>query len=195
MSEKNKSPQYLDVMANAFKAKEAWRMATFIVSGIAVMLAFGLVNQSRNTPVVLVPMEVATAKGPMEVTTNGVINGTSQEYAANIALGDLSLILNFTPETVQTQYKRFLNRLTDSLYGSQKEALLGQADQLRRDGITQSFFPVEVNVNTASDRVEITGTQLRYRAGTELQRDRITYSISYKVYKGYMHVSDLQQKK
>lgn len=195
MSEKNKSPQYLDVMANAFKAKEAWRMTTFIVSGLLVMMTFAYVNQSRNTPVVLVPMDVATASGQMTVTTNGVINGTSQEYAANIAMGDLSLILNFTPETVQTQYKRFLNRLTDSLYGSQKEALLGQADQLRRDGITQSFFPVEVNVSTASDRVEITGTQLRYRAGTELQRDRITYSISYKVYKGYMHVSDLQQKK
>jgi type IV conjugative transfer system protein TraE len=193
MSQKQSQP-YLDVVANAFKAKEAWRMATFVVSAVAIMLAFALVQNTRNTPVVLVPHDLASAGTRMKVETNGELRGTSQEYLANAALGDVSLILNFTPDNVQTQYKRFLNRLTEALYGEQKETMLGQAEQLRKDGITQSFNPTDVKVSTAGDRVDVSGTQIRYRAGTELQRANVTYSISYKVYKGYLHVSDLRQK-
>lgn len=192
MSEK-KPPPYLDVVANAFKTAQAWRTATLVVSAVAVMLAFALVTSARNTPVVLVPEALATSGERMTVTTNGEIRGTSSEYVANVAQGDLSLILNFTPENVITQHKRFLNRLTDDLYNKQKVDLLVQAERLKKDGITQSFFPSEVRVTPEGNRAVIKGTQIRYVAGKELQRDSITYVISYKVYKGYMHVSDLQQ--
>lgn len=192
MSEK-KPPPYLDVVANAFKTAQAWRTATFVVSTVAVMLAFALVSSARNTPVVLVPEAVATSGERMTVTTNGEIRGTSSEYVANTAMGDLSLILNFTPENVVTQHKRFLNRVTDDLYVQQKESLLAQAEQLKKDNITQSFYPSEVRVAPEGNRAVIRGTQIRYVAGKEMQRVSLTYVISYKVYKGYMHVADLHQ--
>jgi type IV conjugative transfer system protein TraE len=192
MSDK-KPPPYLDVVANAFKTAQAWRTATLVVSAVAVMLAFALVSSARNTPVVLVPEALATSGERMTVTTNGEIRGTSNEYVANVAMGDLSLILNFTPENVVTQHKRFLNRVTDDLYVQQKEALLAQANQLKKDNLTQSFFPSEVRVAPEGNRAVIQGTQIRYVAGKEMQRVSLTYVISYKVYKGYMHVADLHQ--
>lgn len=194
MSDKHPpQPQYLDVIANAFKTAQAWKFATFTVGAVAAILAFALVSSTRNTPVVLVPYELATASERMTVTTNGEIKGTSHEYLANIALGDLSLILNFSPDNVVTQHKRFLNRLTEDLYALQKETLLGLADDLKRKGITQSFYPQEVRVTPEGTRVVITGTQIRYMAGKEMQRAPLTYIVSYKVYKGYMHVADLRQ--
>lgn len=192
MSEK-KPPPYLDVVANAFKTAQAWRTATFVVGAVAIALAFALVSSTRNTPVVLVPENLATSSDRMTVTTNGEIKGTSNEYVANVAMGDLSLILNFTPENVVTQHKRFLNRVTDDLYVQQKETLLAQAAQLKSDNITQSFFPSEVRVTPEGNSAVIQGTQIRYVGGKEMQRVSLTYVISYKVYKGYMHVADLHQ--
>jgi type IV conjugative transfer system protein TraE len=192
MSEK-KPPPYLDVVANAFKTAQAWRTATFVVGAVAIALAFALVSSTRNTPVVLVPESLATSSDRMTVTTNGEIKGTSNEYVANVAMGDLSLILNFTPENVVTQHKRFLNRVTDDLYVQQKEKLLAQAAQLKSDNITQSFFPSEVRVTPEGNSAVIEGTQIRYVGGKEMQRVSLTYVISYKVYKGYMHVADLHQ--
>lgn len=188
----NKAP-YLDVLANAFKTVNAWRNATFFLGAVVVILAYALVYSARNTPVVLVPYDLATSSERVTVTTNGEIRGTSNEYVANVALGDLSLILNYTPENVVTQHKRFLNRLTEDLYAEQKENLLGLADDLKRKDITQSFFPSEVKVSPEGNKVVVSGTQVRFLAGKELQRVKLTYVIAYKVYKGFMHVADLHQ--
>lgn len=193
MSEKSNAP-YLDVVANAFKTAQAWKMTTLVLAGLVVFLVFALISQGRNTPVVLVPYDLASSAGRVTVNTNGEIRGTSSEYMANTALSDLSLILNFTPDNVVTQHQRFLNRLTETLYGSQREALLAQADELKRKAITQSFFPDEVRVMPDGSKIEVSGTQIRYQGGKETLRSKVTYFISYKVFKGYMHVSDVRQK-
>lgn len=189
-----KSPQYLEVVANAFKTAQAWRMASFVLAAVVGLLAYALVSQSRNTPVVLVPYDLAAAGKEMSITTNGDLRGTSTEYMANIALGDLSLILNFTPDNVRSQYRRFLNRATEDLYGTQKELLLADAEKLKDKGITQSFYPSDVSLLPDGTSVEVSGTQIRWMAGQETLRTKVTYVLSYKVYKGYMHVADLRQK-
>ncbi|MNR71644.1 TraE protein [compost metagenome] len=192
MSDHSKS-NYLDVIANAFKTAQAWRTASMFLGAIALMLAAALIYQQRNTPVVLVPYDLASSGKQMTVTTNGEIRGTSYEYMANTALSDASLILNFIPDNVVTQTTRFLNRLTDDLYGQQREPLLAQADDFKRRGVTQSFYPADIRVSPDGKRVEIDGTQLRWVGGKETLRTKLTYVITYKVFKGYLHVADLRQ--
>jgi hypothetical protein len=191
MSEK--TPQYLDVVSNAFKTASAWRSAFYITGAIAVALAFALVSAAKNTPVILVPQNFAMESGNMKVTTNGEIKGTNSQYLADVALGDLAMILDFTPDTVVTQYQRFMNRLTSSLYGSEKDTLLGQADELKKKGITQSFFPSDVRVTPDGKMVYVKGTQIRYVAGKEMQRAEVRYRVTYTFYKGYLHITDLRQ--
>ncbi len=190
----SKSPQYLEVVANAFKTAQAWRMATFVLSGVVAVLAFSLVSQARNTPVVLVPYDLAANGKNMTVTTNGEIRGTSVEYMANIGLADLALILNFTPDNVISQTQRFLNRTTEALYGNQREALLAQAAEFKSRNISQSFYPADVKLSADGSRVEIVGTQIRWMGGKETLRSKVTYILSYKVFKGCLHVADLRQK-
>lgn len=194
MADPHKPANYLEVVANAFKAAQAWKAATFALGVVCAILAFALVQSARNASVVLLPYELATMDKQMRLPLNGEIKGTSSEYVANIALADLSLILNFTPENVITQHQRFLNRLTDSLHGTQREPLLAQADEMKRRNVTQAFFPSEVKVSPDATTAQVSGTQIRYTGGKETMRQNITYVISYKVYKGYMHVSDLRQK-
>lgn len=190
----DKNSNYMDAVANAFKTAQAWKTATLFMGVAVLMLVYALIYQQRNTPVVLVPHDLATSTGRMTVTTNGEIRGTSFEYMANTAMSDASLILNFLPDNVVTQTTRFLNRLTENLYGQQRETLLAQAEDFKRRGVTQSFYPSEVRVSPDGTRVEIDGTQLRWVGGKETLRTKLTYVITYQVFKGYMHVADLRQK-
>ncbi len=190
----DKNPRYLDVVANAFSAMQAWRTAAFLMAGVIAFLVYSLIYQARNTPVVLVPYDLATSGKQVKVAQNGEIKGTSFEYMANTGLSDLSLILNFTPENVISQHQRFLNRVTEDLYGDQREALMVQADEYKRRALTQSFFPEGVKVSSDSTKVEVSGTQIRWLGGKETLRQRVIYVLTYRVFKGYMHVADLRQK-
>lgn len=192
MTEKN--PRYLDVVANAFSTAKAWRMSAMVLAGVVAFLAYALVYQARNTPVILIPHDLATAGKTMQVATNGEIRGTSFEYMANTGLSDLTLILNFTPDSVLTQHQRFLNRVTEDLYGQQRENLLAQAEEFKRRSMTQSFYPDNVKVSNDSTKVEISGTQIRWMGGKETLRTSVTYVLTYSVFKGYLHVADLRQK-
>ncbi|MCC5609603.1 type IV conjugative transfer system protein TraE [Nostoc sp. CHAB 5834] len=189
-----KQQTYLDVVANSYRTGQAWRATTFLLAGVVGFLAFMLVYQVRNTPVVLVPFDLASSSKTVTVSTNGELRGTSYEYMANTALSDLSLILNFTPENVISQHQRFLNRTTEELNGQQRETLLAQADEYKRRNLTQSFFPTNVKVSSDSTSVEVYGTQIRWVGGKETLRTPINYVLTYRVFKGYMHVSDLRQK-
>jgi type IV conjugative transfer system protein TraE len=184
---------YLDSVANAFQTAQAWKTATYTLGAAVIFLVGALIYQQRNTPVVLVPHDLAASSARVTVTTNGEIRGTSSEYMANTAMSDASLILNFIPDNVVTQTTRFLNRLTEDLYGEQREQLLAQAEDFKRRGVTQSFYPSEIKVSPDGTRVQIDGTQLRWVGGKETLRAKLTYVITYKVYKGYLHVADLRQ--
>ncbi len=193
MSE-TKNPHYLDVVANAFKAQQAWRFASYTLAGVVALLAYFLVYQARNTPVILVPYDLAANTERVKVSVNGELRGTSYEYMANMGLSDLTLILNFTPDNVISQHQRFLNRVTEDLHGSQNINLLAQAQDFKTRAITQSFYPSSIKVSPDSTSVEISGTQLRWVGGKESVRSSVTYIVTYSVFKSFLHVSDLRQK-
>jgi type IV conjugative transfer system protein TraE len=187
-------PKFIDLSSNAFKAVQAWRFAALALAATAGLLAIALVYQARNLPVVLIPHDLASSSARMTVPLNGELRGTSFEYMANAGLSDLTLILNFTPENVITQHQRFMNRLTESLYGQQREELLAQAQVFKSRAVTQSFYPTDIKVSADYQKVEVTGTQLRWVGGKESVRSTVTYFVTYSMFKGYLHVADLRQK-
>jgi hypothetical protein len=184
---------YTDSIANAFQTVRAWQTATFVVGAVALSLAAGLVYMSQNAPTVLVPHDFAANNARVKVTTNGEIRGTSNEYLVNTALSDLALVTNFTPDTVVTQYERFLNRTTESLFANQNATLRAEAKKLRTDATTQAFFPNErTRVLADGTRVEVSGTLIRWIADREIVRQPMTYVVTYSVFRGFFHVSDVR---
>lgn len=184
---------YLDTISNAFNEAKAWRMASLGLGAALVFMTGALIFVTQNNPTVLVPFDFAANNARVKVTTNGEIRGTSSEYLVNVALSDLSLISNFTPETVQTQYERFLNRTTESLYASQGTSLRAEAKQLRSDATTQAFFPNDkTRVNEDGTKVEVSGTLIRWIADREVVRQPVTYVIAYSVFRGYFHIKDVR---
>ena len=65
-----KSPNYLESVATAFSEAKAWRAATFVLGLVCVILAYQLVAQVRNRPVVLVPYNAASRAGSRKVISS-----------------------------------------------------------------------------------------------------------------------------
>jgi hypothetical protein len=183
---------YLDTIANAFNEAKAWRTTTLVLGAAVVFLTGALIFTAQNAPTVLVPHDFATNNARTKVATNGDFRGTSQEYLVNLALSDISLVTNFTPGTVATQYERFLNRTTESLYANQGSSLRDEAKSLAREGATQAFFPNErTRVSASGDKVEVSGTLIRWQGDKEVIRTQTTYVVSYAVFNKFYHIKSL----
>ena len=183
-----------DLITKAFSAVKAWKTVCGILFAMVVFLLYFNISQIRNTPVVLVPYDLASNSGRMQVSVSGEIKGTNLEYLANVAFADLGLIMNFTPDNVISQHQRFLNRLTESLYGKSREKLLAEADEYKRRSVSQSFYPTSIKMTPDNKKVEVSGTQIRWMGGKETLRSNITYVMEYEAYKGYFHLADLRPK-
>lgn len=183
--------KYTDAVANAFSEAKAWRTATLFLMLICGVLAFSLIYQSRTTPVILVPAGYDTAKGPMKVVPSKDFAEASPDYLAQIALGDLALILNWIPDDVELQHQRFLNRMTPELYAEQNVTMMQQAAEYKSNSTSQSFYPNSTKVGTKG-QVVIEGTLVRWTGEKESVRVRVSYTITYSKYKGYAHVASLK---
>jgi hypothetical protein len=188
-----KKTRYTDSIANAFSEVRAWRTSALLLGALVIALVGLNIYQSANKPMVLVPYEFAANKTPVTVETTGEIAGTSEEYITNLALADLALVMNFTPDTVRTAHLRFLNRLTPDLSATQKSELSSQAERYRAESRSQSFYPSDTKL-VAKNKVEVTGTVVQWTGDKEVLRAKTTYVVTYVIKQGYFHVADLRQK-
>jgi len=182
---------YTEILANAFSEARAWKLTTFVVTGLCAVLAIALIWQSHTTPVVLVPAGFAETQGKVTVQPQ-TFQGTSPDYLAQVALGDLALILTWQPSNVELQYQRFLNRTTSELYQDQNVKLLADALKHRQTGTSQSFYPENVQVDVNSGRVIVDGYLVRWEGDKEVLRTRSRFTVTYRNQKGFLHVADLK---
>lgn len=185
------SSSYADAVANAFKTAQAWKFSAFTLGAVSLVLAYFLVQAAATAPVILVPYGLATAGQKMTVSA-GDPGKTSPAYFMEVGLADLSMILNVTPDTVKSQYERFLTRLTPGLYGKEQATLMGQAQNMRAQGLTQAFYPEKISVDSGKSTVSIEGFVVRYLGGQETSRSRLVYVLTYQDTHGYLLISDLR---
>lgn len=183
--------RYTDILANAFSEARAWKLTTLCVSGLCAMLAITLVWQAASTPVVLVPAGLAESSERVTINPRN-FEGTSPDYLAQTALGDLALILNWQPSNVELQYQRFLNRLTSVQYARQSAPLIAEAQRHRSTGASQSFFPEDVQVDLRAGRVMVKGYLVRWEGSKEVLRQPARFAVTYVNQKGFLYVADIE---
>jgi type IV conjugative transfer system protein TraE len=184
--------KYTDAVANAFSEAKAWRAACLVVGLVAGVLAIALAIQSNSTPVTLVPANFAASTGKVTINPKKGFGSVSPDYVSQMALGDLGLVLNWTPQTVRIQYQRFLNRMTPELYAEQNIKLLTQAGEFESNSTTQSFYPDVTKVSVDGNTVVANGTLVRWTGEKESIRVKATYTITYAKSEGYAHVASLK---
>lgn len=185
---------FLDAVANAFSEAKAWKASTLALGIVSGLLTMGLLYKASDQNVILIPHNVAANEGRMVVDPNKPLN-SSAEYLQSLAISDLALILNWTPETVTKQYQRFLNRTTEDLYARENIRLLTEAREHEKAVVTQTFVPKDVRLDLANKRVVADGFLIRWTGDKETIRIKATFIVTYQQHRGYLHVSNLELKK
>ena len=184
----------LNSISTAFKAVQAWKFATGVLSVICGVLVYGIVQQANDKPVVLLPYEAAiSVNDKMVIPTNGSFKNMDVNYISNIASNDISLLLNYVPENVLAQRKRFISRLTPQSAALYREDLDMEAQALFKEGKSQSFSPLKIEVLPNSGQVKVSGKLVRVLGGQVVLDTGITYLLSYKSSQGYLHVSEVKK--
>jgi type IV conjugative transfer system protein TraE len=182
--------KYLDALANAFSEARAWKLTTFVVSGLSVFLVVALIWSSADKAVVLVPAGFAESHG--RVTVTPATGSGSPEYLSQIALGDLALALDWQPNDVIEQYQRFLNRLTDAQYAAQNISLMSEAQHDQANDVSQSFYPDRVYVDPPHLSVKVSGMLTRWQGDKQVLHAPAEYEVRYAGEDGYLHVESLK---
>lgn len=188
MAENTPPLHYPHGLAKAFNEGRAWRYASFIISGIALILAISLVYMATHAPVTLIPYGMSLAKGPVKIHPSGNNNGP---YLAYVAQADLGLALNWTPSTVKAQLERFLNRLTPGAYSREQATLLAAAKLDKQNDITEAFYPNHIQYT--GNTVQVEGLLVRYTGSIQIVSKPITYSLTYTFMQGKPYVSVLEK--
>jgi hypothetical protein len=189
-----KKPSFTELMSNAFAEIRAWKLTSLVLASLCAVLAICVIYEANSRTTVLIPANVAVLDGPVKVSPSGAFGNTSPNYLSQIALGDLSLILDWQPSNVQLQYERFLNRCTPSLYARENVRLLAKAAKHQAGGESQSFYPDITQVNLKTGQVIVDGYLVRWTGGKQLVKVRQRFIVTYRMQDGYLHVADIQTK-
>lgn len=146
---------------------------------VVVLLALALVVESwfllrtvMDERIVLVPAQLDKRAW---VTTNEV----SLEYLEAMALNALPYYTNFTPQTVTNSHYVFLRFVTSEAYGQTQTALNAEADQVRRDNVSQVFWPKHTEIDTKHLTVIVHGILKRSIGNVVAYEGAQTYRIAF----------------
>lgn len=187
--EENPGATYLSTVYALSKSSRAWRFACIILSVAVVGLLWQYAAALRTMPVRLIPYDYAVNKDISEVTELG---RSSASYLSRIAVADVSLINNWTSDTIKVQYRRFLNRCTPELYASQQVQLITKADEYSRGIRTRAFFVRDTKV-IQGHIVEVTGRLKRYEGQVEVEDRMVRYRVRYRMVSGIPYIYSVNQ--
>lgn len=180
----NRGRQYLNTVYSLARSARAWRWVSLVMALLVLVMVYLSLKTTGAMPVRLVPYDFAVNKNISSVAKKKA----DARYLALIASADIGLISNWTPGTIELQYRRFLERCAPELYSQQQVALLRKA-QDTSDGIrSQAFFQRQVSV-VGQHVVEVTGRLKRWGGNELLDSGPVTYRVEYRFLHGvpYIH--------
>lgn len=168
----DKKPKYMHTAANLHATGQGWRAATYVVAAVACGLLFMVARLDGAERIVLVPSHFSKrATGSVVVERNG-------EYASLLARADVSSLLDWTPQTVGSQFTAFLNRCAPALFSRLHTQMLTDARSYRAYDLSEVFYIRKV-VFIKPATIQLTGWLDRYSGTKQVMHAVLTYSLSY----------------
>lgn len=153
--------RFLSALRNEARDKRAWFAITTFLSAINIFLIFELVSVSGRVNNVLIPSGLIRGRVPVQMTA--AKNAHNAQYLTTLAISDMSLLADWTPNTVKYQMARFIARLAPTYLGSQETVLLHAATRDSGKSFSQTFF-VDGTV-ARGNTVSLTGELERWKHG------------------------------
>lgn len=181
-----KQGKYIQLLSNESAKSQGWQFACLVLVGLCVYLGFMLKTTISELPIRLIPYNLHTSKGVVEVSKNGEAN---QTYIELIASGDAQLFTEFKPQTAVLKTRRLLNRFEPALYAANKAPLLEQAKSNQEEKITQSYTVERIKARDGNE-VLIYGFLKRWEGAKLISEGYIHFAITYRYLDGIPYIYD-----
>lgn len=169
----DKKPKYVHTAANLHETGQGWRAATYVVTVVALGLLFLVAKLEGAETVVLVPAGFSShAMGRVAVQRR---TGT---YLGLLARSDVASLLDWTPQTVGSQFSAFLGRCTPALYARLNPQMLADAKSYQSYNLSEVFYIRKVAFSAPST-INITGWLDRYSGSRLVMHALLTYRLAY----------------
>ncbi|MFN9000681.1 MAG: TraE/TraK family type IV conjugative transfer system protein [Holosporales bacterium] len=154
-----------------FDHRNQW-IVIFILVSMNIVLTTAYVFKSER--IVLVP----SWQGKEGWVENSAV---SSSYLEGWATYLASMLLEVTPQTIESRHKFILRYASTQYYNSLQKKLEEERGRLIKDGVSTSFLPIEINLNPESLKVTITGQFISYIGGRFHQATRDTYELKFEI--------------
>lgn len=179
--------KFISQLQEQARLHRAWMFAAIGFALLAGYLAHELSTVSGRVNSILLPYNVATSRGPISVTNAN--NARNASYLTMIALSDVSVLTNWTPDTVKSQTARLVARLAPAYRAHQEHGLLAQAEKNTAKQITQTFYVTGTTVKGST--VSVIGTLERWKKGQPQTSANLTWKIRYQYVSGVPMITSL----
>ena len=107
------------------------------------------------------------------------------------ALSVLSHAASVTPETVDSSRRVVLQHVDPGFYGKLEEALIVEADRIKKDHSSTIFYPDRARVNTSDLSVEVEGVQKTLVGSTVTSSRKKTWRLTFRYDAGRLFLTSL----
>jgi len=156
-----------------------WKTAlaeNFFLRSVTLLLAVGLIlNGSVFRPkerVVLVPPQLSK-----DVWLEK--DKASPEYLEQMGVFFATLGGNLSPANAEFNVKVLSDYVSSSGYSDVKAELSSQALYIKKNNITQAFFPAAINSDSAEHRVTVEGNVIRNIGTTRVSQERMVFRMKF----------------
>jgi len=156
---------------------QRYQRLTYVLAAVMLLLLLMLFKLIGHERTVLLPLQV---ESPFWVSQTQVSDSYLNEMTRTFAW----LLLNTTPNIVGQQQATLLRYVHPKDYSSVKAKLDQDAEQIKRENITSTFYPSNQTIDSENLHVTLQG-QLHLRAGQgEVIKQDNTYHLQYKYQQG-----------
>jgi len=170
--------RYLNNYKNLVMNNNALKMTVIILAVVILVEAVFIIKALNSEKTIVVP----------NVSGKYVISSSSANpvYIQSIGTYLVSLVENFTPQTISSNYKKFLNYASPQSYGLLQSTLVSNEKAYKRNDAS-SFFSIK-SEKVYLDKLVITGQDRLIIGSNVVSNKFLKISLLYKIVNGEFEV-------
>ena len=150
---------------------------TNIVLGLSIFLT--------NERVVLVPPQISKSFWCDK-------NSVSKEYLEEMSVFFANQLLDVSPESASFQRGIILRYVVPEFHNKLEKRLVNEERRYRKQGISTSFKPIKIKVNSKFLSVELVGDLLSFVGQERVKQSRETYRLNYRYRDGRLLITNFE---
>ena len=181
---------YSTIVAERLGLKRSFAVILALSFALNLILALALLMQRPESRTIVIPPTLASER---EVWTFDEA-GPGAPYLERWALSILSHAANVTPETVDSARRAILKHVDPAFYGKLEEALIVEADRIKKDHSSSIFYADRARVNTADLSVEVEGIQKTLVGSTVTSTRKKIWRLTFRYDAGRLFLTSLTER-